>query len=166
MMSEPAATLSRMPSAPLDWRTILQGPPSAVPGLHWHGFLWIGEGALLQSYKTQSQRNPGSHDFDASDLPTEMTRHNLLRRRLLGGTFTTAVEAAAWMRQQWDENTPTVTHYDPDSSQLYHEVTLSHQKDTVWSWWSPTPGSFRKVHVTVVCCPNEQPDVPCPHPPR
>jgi hypothetical protein len=152
-------------AARIDWRTVLHGPPSTVPGLHWHGYLWIGRGSLLESYKTQAQRNPGTLEFDSSDLPPESTRHYLLKRRRLLGTFTTPVEAAAWMRRQWDENTPTSTHLDPDDSQQYHEVTLSHQKDSIWSWWQPAPGSGTKVHVAAICCPNEVPDVPCPQPP-
>ncbi len=53
------------------------------------------------------------------------------------------------MRSQWDENTPTVTHVDPDNRQLYAEVALSHGKDDVWSWWHPDPTGSTMVHLTV-----------------
>lgn len=164
MTMNPDATVTPMTATPIDWRAYLQGPP--VPGIHYHGYLWTGRGSLLESYKTQDQRAPGKSEFDTSDLPAEATRHNLLRRRLLKGTWASPEEAAAWMRAQWDLQTPTVTHHEPGNTELYHEVTLSHQKDTTWSWWFPGPGSGTKVHVCVVCCPNEFPDVPCPYPPN
>jgi hypothetical protein len=164
MMSDPAATLTRMPTAPLDWRSVLHGDPK--PGIHWHGFTWVGRGYQLESFKFQAERTAGTAEFQSSDLPPEMTGWYLHKKRLVKATFTTPGSAAAWMRAQWDENAPTVTHLDADDTQLYHEVTVSHGKDTVWSWWLPQPGSGTKFHVAVICCPNEFWQIACPQSPK
>jgi hypothetical protein len=153
---------------PINWRDYLKGVP--VPRLHFHGFLWSGQGGLLESYKQQANRNPGTPDFLASDLPPEAVRYYLLKRNRLAGTFGSAKEAAEWMREQWDAQTPRITHEDPDNTQEYQEVVLSHGRETVWSWWHPEPGSSYKVHLAVVPCPLKWPDdpepMPCPAPPR
>ncbi|MFE0457827.1 hypothetical protein ACFW1A_01035 [Kitasatospora sp. NPDC058965] len=152
---------------PINWLEHLKGDP--VPGLHFHGFLWGGQGALLESYKQQINRNPGRPEFMASELPPEAVRHRLLKPHQLAGTFTSAKEATDWMREQWDKQAPRVYHADPDNTREYHEVVLSHGRSTVWSWWHPEPGSMYKVHVTVVPCPYHWQDdaepMPCPQPP-
>ncbi|MCC9310458.1 hypothetical protein LN042_25885 [Kitasatospora sp. RB6PN24] len=152
---------------PINWHEYLEGDP--VPGLHFHGFLWRGAGGLLESYKQQINRNPGRPEFMASDLPPEAVRHYLLKANRVAGTFRSAEEAAAWMREQWDEQAPRVTHEDPDNTRGYHEVVLSHGRETVWAWWYPDSSSNTKVHVTAVPCPFHWPEdpapMPCPQPP-
>lgn len=146
----------------INWREYLKG--DIVAGLHFHGFLWRGAGGLLESYKQQINRNPGRPEFMASDLPPEAVRHYLLKANRVAGTFGSAKEAADWMREQWGQSTPRVAHADPENTREYHEVVLSHGRETVWSWWFPDPGSNTKVHVTVVPCPFHWPEDPEPMP--
>ncbi len=153
----------------INWRERLKGEPE--PGIHFHGYVWVGQGGHLDSIKTQAQRTAGTEEFPASDLPPEAVHHYLLKRRQLAGTWAEAKPAAEWMREQWDAHTPTVTHVAPDNTQQFHEVTLSIGKSTVWSWWFPEPGSTTKVHVTVAVCRPVWPQfdavrTPCPQPPE
>lgn len=152
----------------IDWHDYLNGEPE--PGIHFHGYLWVGPGGLLSDRRMQSRRTAGTADFLASDLPPEMVHHYLLKRQQLAGTWTLAKEAADWMRRQWDANTPKVTHVDPDNRRQYAEVTLSHGTSDVWAWWHPDPGSRTMVHLTTVPCrlhwpQYDQVETPCPQPP-
>jgi len=150
------------------WSGYLTRPQNLPAGLHWHGFLWKGNGNLLYSYKNQAERTEKNRpEFMASSLPAEMVGENLLRPRTVVGTWTDSAEAAAWMRQQWDENTPTETHVDPDDRQDYAAVTLSHGEDDIWRWWMPKPPGPSMVNVMVVSCPHKhRPDIVCPVPPK
>ncbi|MER5636051.1 hypothetical protein ABT095_03755 [Kitasatospora sp. NPDC002227] len=122
----------------------------------------------MESYKMQSQRNPGTPDFTASDLPPEAVRHYLLKPRQVAATVGSAKEAAEWMREQWEAATPKVTHRDPENRQQYAERVLSLGREDVWSWWFPEPGNPTKVYLAVVPCPFHWPDdpepMPCPQP--
>ncbi|HTJ72789.1 MAG TPA: hypothetical protein VL551_34945 [Actinospica sp.] len=138
-----------------------------LTGIHWHGFFWKGPAARKFSMRYQVERTPGTSEFETGDTPAEAVSDNLLRPRLVRATFTSADDAADWMRAQYDENRPASDYRNPDDTQWYMRKSIERGGDPVWRWDTPHPGDVTCNWAAVVCCPNRlEPSYPCPRPPQ
>lgn len=127
---------------------------------HWHGYLWIGNGA---DREREAERRPTSPDFETSPLPPMRTGDWLLKpAHRIAETFYDLDSAMKWMAVQYEMVESSLLETNPVPLEVRLEnarLLLPEQIDVQWGEWL-TQGRF--ITVGVICCPNIHVPHPCP----
>ncbi|MFE4520461.1 hypothetical protein ACFRMQ_40675 [Kitasatospora sp. NPDC056783] len=132
--------------------------------MHWHTYLWSGDG---QQLKSEAPRRPAPEaGFRTSTMPPMMTGWWLLKPpSLISSTLSAPDETIAWLQSHYEESPPPPVQAEQlplKARAEYAAEALTGGSDVVWAYWQQEAGP-RFVHLAAVCCPNRVwPAIPCP----
>ncbi|MER6507071.1 hypothetical protein ABT158_09675 [Nonomuraea sp. NPDC001636] len=134
--------------------------------MHWHAYLWTGNGA---ERGREAERRPGSPDFSTSPLPPMRTGDWLAKPAArVAATFEVPEPATGWLAAEYGKTSDQLR--PPEGIPLGERLAtaldlLPRGVDVQWGEWLQ---SARFLTIGVICCPNRHVAHPCPinRPPR